>query len=130
MYTAEEQATHRRYWANTLFSGQYQQTTGRLRDERGTFCCLGVACHISKLGVWTESEEGGLMYSVPTPPGNTETEKYQLPQAVMDWLGVSHNHVIVRDTNGETETLLNYNDNGWTFREIAEIIMDGKIETV
>jgi len=38
-------------WIKALRSGKYQQATACLRDSTG-FCCLGVACDISKKGKW------------------------------------------------------------------------------
>lgn len=52
-------------WAEALESGKYEQTTGELRGDEG-FCCLGVACDISKLGDWKNDCYLGVSDTLPT----------------------------------------------------------------
>lgn len=49
-------------WADALESGDYKQGKGSLKTTKGRFCCLGVACDISKLGKWGEDSEVGIDY--------------------------------------------------------------------
>lgn len=46
-------------WIEALRSGKYAQAVGRLRDDENCYCCLGVLCDISGLGLW-----GGNSYRV------------------------------------------------------------------
>jgi hypothetical protein len=47
-------------WADTLESGSYRQTRGRLRTYRGkdkthySYCCLGVLCNIVDKNGWKQ----------------------------------------------------------------------------
>lgn len=39
----------KRKWINALRSGKFKQgEVGRLKDDKGGYCCLGVLCEISK----------------------------------------------------------------------------------
>lgn len=58
-------------WVKALESGDFRQTIGQLR-KNGDYCCLGVACSISRLRGWKGTDA-------------------QLPQKVADWLGLSAN---------------------------------------
>jgi len=52
-------------WIEALESGRYEQGRHVLNShwdgKKGSFCCLGVACELSKLGEWT----AGGRYKVP-----------------------------------------------------------------
>jgi len=113
MYTAEEQAEHRKQWAEALRSGKYEQGLGRLRDG-DKFCCLGVACDISGLGEWSkEIPKGEYMFMTTV-----------LPEAVKEWIGVQHNSpCYYRDD--KIRYLAKDNDEGYSFNEIARFIEDG-----
>jgi hypothetical protein len=47
-------------WLAALRSGRYEQTKGRLRDNTGAMCCLGVMCDVVNPDAWkvTESQAG------------------------------------------------------------------------
>ncbi len=105
-------------WVEALESGEYRQGQQYLRqkhEEGDLFCCLGVACslfpEISKPEDYEEVEEGGpVFYS---------NEKSLLPERMVKLLGFlgklgQHKH---NDTS-----LSMMNDNGITFKEIAEEI--------
>lgn len=86
-----------------LRSGEYEQTTGYLR-EGNAFCCLGVACDVSDLGAW-------------------DNEKYMdalaiLPEEVCLFYGFAGNEG--RTDSGES--LSGRNDSGASFAEIADWI--------
>lgn len=108
-WTPEEQKEHRRLWVAALRSGKYEQGRGVLRTANNQFCCLGVACDISGVGHWSDERE---YYA-------GDDAKYAvLPRPVMAWLGL-------RDTGGEfgrRDSLIDQNDGGKTFAEIADII--------
>jgi len=122
MYTVEEQAAHREQWVEALRSGKYEQTKGALRAG-DKFCCLGVACDISKLGVWVPASK---KYTSVSDTNTYKVGKYQqyieLPDEVMDWLGVSH-----RECETDEGYLSKINDDGASFSEIADIIESGKL---
>ena len=70
-------------WVAALRSGDYQQTTGELRNGSG-FCCLGVLTdlYLKEVGVeWMGNDEDGFMF----PKFNEEV----LPYEVMDWADLS-----------------------------------------
>lgn len=41
-------------WVDALRSGEYEQTQGRLCDEDGRMCCLGVLIDVTQDGNWVE----------------------------------------------------------------------------
>ena len=107
-YTKEEQKKHRQEWVAALRSGDYKQSYRRLRiGDR--YCCLGVACEVSKLNSW-EYSWGIFRY---------DSEDSVLPYAVREYYGLNH----VSGAYGyENDSLLYMNDWGETFYEIADII--------
>ncbi len=90
-----------------LESGKYKQARKKLR--RGDrFCCLGVACDISKLGKWTDTE--------------TYFDKSDiLPSKVQRWLGIDST-MAVEFSADEYENLADMNDKGCSFKRIAAVI--------
>jgi hypothetical protein len=44
-------------WLTALRSGEYPQTTGVLRDNKG-FCCLGVLCDVMDNSKWSDTVGG------------------------------------------------------------------------
>lgn len=44
-------------WLEALRSGKYKQARGRLRDESGAMCCLGVLCDLVDPAGWHREEE-------------------------------------------------------------------------
>lgn len=106
---------------DALRSGDYQQTTGTLRDDTG-HCCLGVGCDISGLGTWKEQPERGA-YAYETA---VDTDSGLLPADVRTWLGfrsVDGRFKSPVPIEGQTHSSLSgRNDAGLTFAEIADII--------
>ena len=39
-------------WVDALRYGDFKQGKGQLRNSNDEDCCLGVACHVSDIGVW------------------------------------------------------------------------------
>lgn len=123
-------------WTKALRSGDYSQTTGRLRratgDGKGGFCCLGVLCDLAvKAGVTTlrevvpfEDDDDLVFYHY----GSNE-ETAVLPPEVRDWAGLSGENPYLdggpqpdEDEYVRHDTLASTNDGGATFSEIADII--------
>lgn len=93
-------------WLEALRSGSYQQGKGTLR-YKGEFCCLGVLCDISGMGVWEETG-CGFAYQVIE-----EAERGHLPDVVRR----------ATELEWEMQTRLSgMNDEGWTFQKIADHI--------
>jgi len=113
MYTAEEQAEHRKQWVAALRSAEYKQGKDRLRMG-DKFCCLGVACDISGLGKWVK----GMIYK-----SSMGYAKSSLPGDVADWLGINRGDDLVHIGIGfKRNTLAYLNDSGVDFNRIADII--------
>lgn len=105
-----------RAWVAALRSGEYQQARGQLKKEHG-YCCLGVACEISKLGKWTNDREG--YYQPKIGSG----DNVMLPEAVKEWLGMkTGSGTIIPYGHNFTKSLATENDNGKSFNEIADLI--------
>lgn len=111
-----------RKWIADLKSGDFQQTTGRLRLG-GRFCCLGVACERYR----RETGNGGWTEGGHFVVGDEEVD-LGLPAIVANWLGVSPPPpgMFGRSSGDEVDydggTLTAENDSGRTFKEIAELI--------
>lgn len=114
-------------WVKALTSGKYKQTTSFLKDNVG-YCCLGVLCDIyrkeTKKGVWVRDEDNNAFaFKV-----EYYSEYELLPKEVKEWANLTSINPTV--TLGENEghsfgipTLADINDNGKSFKDIAEIIM-------
>jgi len=112
-------------WLRALRSGEYKQEAGGLHsiDQEGTstFCCLGVACDLYLL------EVGDLTTRIHQRGQVAYGEEYSyLPRQVAEWLGLwSYDGTFLDPENillPEERSLADLNDNGATFREIAETI--------
>lgn len=110
-------------WAQALESGEYDQGRGQLViiDESGQpsrYCCLGVLCDLAnKAGVESgpdDNKEYGWNFGA-----NGAT----LPEVVIRWAGMNSTggEYGVRPSHG---LLLNDNDSGRPFTEIAAIIRE------
>jgi len=131
MYTADEQAKHRKQWVDALRSGKYEQGKYRLRKD-AQFCCLGVACDISGLGAWVVDTD-----KIPDAKGqetlysyriSTFAEASQLSAEMASWLGVRHTDVKLHSQKN-VPSLVYANDTGLSFNEIADIIERDEIVT-
>jgi len=111
-----------------LRSGEYDQTSGRLRNG-DNFCCLGVLCDIAvKEGViepWQRVKihgEGRLGFVVDIE-GESYEETSVLPNVVKEWAGMrSANGTYNRGELDDTRALSSDNDNGHSFAKIADTI--------
>jgi hypothetical protein len=105
----------KREWIAALRSGDYPQTTQRLRSGEG-YCCLGVLTHLKDPNKWEINERTG-NYVWKTPDGfYADTE---LASSVMNWAGITSLNVKYDD--GKVG-LAQLNDMGVSFTEIADII--------
>lgn len=110
-----------------LRSDKYQQATGRLRDDIG-FCCLGVACAISRIGKWVED---AYFVSTTDDYGHDDSNNVTLPRPVQVWLGAGTTDVEIPtnlqppmkdDPTSFCGCLVDMNDGGYSFAEIADFI--------
>lgn len=108
-------------WIAALRSGEYAQTTGRLRRDEG-YCCLGVLCDLAeKAGVVTGVSEDN--YAGNANHWRYDDEVSVLPPVVQRWAGLSYENPTVRGAAGDhASSLAGENDNGADFRAIADII--------
>lgn len=106
-------------WVTALRSGDYPQAQGYLRKEEG-YCCLGVLCQVA-------ANEG----VIPQPQWNGQAYVYssEMQQAVayphakvVEWAGLGTDNPYVTVNGDERESLVDLNDNGSTFGEIADLI--------
>lgn len=111
-------------WLSALRSGEYSQGERVLRDKDNNYCCLGVLCDIAikenpELAKWEKSTcdiNGNEVYRVIDSLGY---EAYVLNPGVLEWSGLTENNPKV---NGAEGSLAELNDQGHTFKEIADII--------
>jgi hypothetical protein len=132
MILSPEQA--RELWVKALRSGDYEQTTGDLRNGTG-FCCLGVACDLyantEGEGAWGPSVLGLSEFVMPGSKVYTSA----LPPEVAKWLGLSLRGPLTgilgvpssRGLLSSGHSLANMNDAGFSFTSIAQEIEDGKL---
>lgn len=107
-------------WVDVLRSGEYEQGTAYLKRD-GKYCCLGVLCEIYK------SKTGNGKWEETTSLSNYKIERFVdgdnrdvsgISGTVQEWSGLN-------DTLGELpngENLARLNDDGMSFKEIADVI--------
>ena len=109
-------------WVKALRSGDYKQGQGRLRSLTNKFCCLGVLCDISKQGRWKVMFGEIHKYIKTGVAGSSGL----LPSFVLKWSGVKScggEFSSFRIIKGEKSSqLISLNDNGWSFKKIANFI--------
>ena len=97
-----------------LRSGKYRQTRGRLKGKRG-YCCLGVACEISKLGEF--DEVGSYVTGLSWRDCSTET----LPDSVIEYYGFVNSCPVLKTRTGKESDAVSMNDGGHNnFYDIAD----------
>ena len=104
-------------WLAALRGGEYEQTIGalerpaRIASRHQGFCCLGVACKISDIP--TTHERGDLIMLPMFEPQHW-------------WEVLPHEEWQIRSPavmlNGVAMPLATLNDNGRSFKEIADLI--------
>jgi hypothetical protein len=102
-------------WIDALRSGNYKQGETYLNAD-GKFCCLGVLCEIAiEQGVEVTKD-------VVTEDLTRYGGHYAgLPNEVRDWSGVSSLGDLPERV-GYHDSLASLNDNGYSFKKIANII--------
>jgi hypothetical protein len=107
-------------WLTALRSGEYKQTTECLRDDKG-YCCLGVlsdlvAKEYPEQFKWNKFEELKVNKYQLTTTGNVESAV--LMDEIVDITKVPDRYGKLEDE----QYLTKYNDDGYTFEEIADLI--------
>lgn len=131
-----------------LRSKKWEQSTGALAKEITRFvdgkkttkigyCCLGVASELAP-GVIKILQEDNHRFIFSTEDVPWSTSSVSLIEPVQDWLGVKRNDpwvLVAKDkvkyfkaTGDRWYTLINLNDKGYTFEEIADILDDQPYE--
>lgn len=87
-------------WIEALRSGKYKQGIRALKPTRDTYCCLGVLCKVMGARNWTE--------------------EYTLPSHIYEKAGLNDEDPRIK-WKGKT-TLATLNDEGMSFKQIANII--------
>ncbi len=112
--------TIKEIWIQALESGEYEQGKGLLREDEDRYCCLGVLCDLySKIHPSTQWQLGdnGTWYFLD--------EEATLPKKVMKWAGLeSSAGEYDLESSKKHPWLTEDNDNGKSFKEIAEIIRE------
>lgn len=79
-----------------LRSGEYKQGNSRLNTNGNEFCCLGVACDISRIGSWVPKVDA---YSVDARLYMGEI--FYLPPVVQKWLGIDEKNPALTFTDDD-----------------------------
>ena len=113
-------------WMETLRSGEYKQTTGKLANvERTEHCCLGVLCEMAiKDGVdvavsvrLDECDNVDKFYV------EFDKETGHPPDSVREWAGMgSPSGRLYQPAYDEDTSLASLNDRNWSFKQIADVI--------
>lgn len=132
MPISQQQIENQKKLVAALRSGEYKQAINALRPNGGDkFCCLGVACDISELGRW-DDDESYSVYMIEDDDSEERDESRLLP-SVRDYYGWQSVDGVVNifrhiKDNGKNHdgmtliSLLELNDDGFTFDQIADII--------
>ena|ERR1700741_5527679 len=103
-------------WVAALESGEYKQTTGKLR-QGNSFCCLGVLCNL-------HAQEFPEIAKTQKKRNSYLGEFGELPEKVQEWSEMSSDEGDFYDPSTLREySLINMNDKeGKTFEQIAKVI--------
>jgi len=99
-------------WINALKGGEYNQVKNALKTDNG-YCCLGVLCEVLKDKYdlkWSRSSPYRINY------GGLSSEE-TLPPTFREKVGIS---------NVVMSVLMDKNDHGVSFEEIADYIEENK----
>ena len=104
-------------WLEALRSGKYKQGKNLLKTEDG-YCCLGVLCDLHRKSTKSKRNKWqGSYYNC----GNEYTTSF-LPRLVQKWAGIDTKEGEFELKNGEKEYLTTLNDQGKSFKQIANYI--------
>lgn len=110
----------KRKWIEALRSGDYKQGINSLRidrDNKVTYCCLGVLCDLYAQENRKRWKSGADIF-YPT----LMKEASVLPTKVMEWAGIVGHTGEFTYKNGHHEDLASLNDRGKSFKQIARVI--------
>lgn len=112
-----------------LRSGKFTQCQGQLEHLplKGPIqnCCLGVACRVSSLRVKIEIEEAPSI----TPTIFFDRQVFHLPEKIrreLNWVSPL-GELTITDRAGWSTCLVNLNDEGFTYAQIADLIEWGAV---
>jgi hypothetical protein len=118
------------WWLEALRGDEFTQGTRFLRADNDNdpegHCCLGVLCELHRRrtgdGQWVEAtdSDGRLVYEYRTSSDKSETV---LPIEVSRWAGLDgSNPSFIYPENEDYVSLANLNDQGSSFKRIADLI--------
>ena len=113
----------KKLWVCALRSGEFKQGKGFL-SKNGKYCALGVLSVLAML-------EGECTYSEDNGVGRFDNRRFRLSYNVMKWAGIAQEGerflnpqelgIVIKMRNKES-TILELNDSGKKFSDIASII--------
>jgi hypothetical protein len=115
-------------WIDALESGDYRQGQGYLKyydktSHRTRHCCLGVLCDLYSKNV-APLEEKIRFTNDERVTKSIAQKPYDLPNIVQNWAGLNDpSGTLSEPVDGKTN-LVDLNDDGKTFKEIANIIKE------
>lgn len=124
-------------WIKELRNPANKQTTGKLKSDDGGECCLGLACRL--MGILKKHEDGGYIQYYNLDNDSTRNYSYiskdnPLGAQIGESGDLPSGFTVICDDwkrDGEDITykktftyLAELNDNGFTFAEIADIILE------
>jgi hypothetical protein len=121
-------------WTKALKSKKYKQGTGCLckikEDGQTEFCCLGVLTDLyqqhqkkNKKKMLRVSIKNSYVYVQECKIVQFANSSGLLPKAVQEWAGIKYSNGshLEKNTNDNYD-LAEMNDNGWSFKDIADYI--------
>lgn len=110
-------------WIAALKSGEYVQGFNHLKNNDGSFCCLGVLCELARQdGVVAINESGDVPHYFD-PENEQDNSTTALPGIVMKWADLARSiGDEIRVNVADYAYLTTMNDKGKTFEQIAEVI--------
>lgn len=111
-------------WVKALESGEYRQGTGYLH-KKDNFCCLGVLCDLAaKEGVVVPEPGTDGVITYVSAEISLDSSYEVLPEAVQIWSGLQTENPILKIEGRSNNSLAEFNDEGKSFKEIAELIKE------
>ncbi len=109
-------------WLKALRSGEYEQANGQLYDDEylgGSYCCLGVACEVVGHGKVLKEKFGEKGLPIQAKIIGKESCVFtKLPGLLRE------DFAPLREEDSFVESVAEMNDNGQSFKEIADWIED------